>query len=125
MNITLTLTKDQRDLIECCLGVAKRHYKHLADKHRDHSVGALYHQIQHDITELENQFNEHNNNPRKWLADNGYKYSHTSWARGYVSRKKPEGHLIEYEGRFGTGYCWHTPSWRSTNYHRVAYYIGD
>lgn len=47
---------------------------------------------------------------------------HTSWARGYISRRTG-GVLMKYEGKFGKGFVLHEPSWRSTFYHHVTYYI--
>jgi len=49
--------------------------------------------------------------------------SHTSWSRGYVSRKKPEGTLAKYAGKFGKGFVKFTPSWESTRYCFVTYYL--
>jgi hypothetical protein len=48
---------------------------------------------------------------------------HTAWMRGYVSRKKPEGIIEPYKGRFGEGYTVKTPSWQSTAYCHITYYI--
>ena len=50
------------------------------------------------------------------------KYSHTSWVRGYVSRKS-SGYIERYIGRFGIGCKYHTPSYDSTIYHLVSYYL--
>ena len=49
-------------------------------------------------------------------------YDHTAWARGYTSRKS-DGWVEEYDGAFGKGYKVHRPSWKSTYYHEVDYYI--
>lgn len=49
-------------------------------------------------------------------------YHHTSWARGYVSRKT-DGYIEPYKGRFGIGVKYHVPSWSSTVYHLVSYYL--
>lgn len=47
---------------------------------------------------------------------------HTSWMRGYISRKG--GGMVEnYQGRFGKGFAVYTPSWKSTQYHYVTYYL--
>ena len=46
----------------------------------------------------------------------------TSWARGYVSRKI-DSTAEPYKGRYGEGYKVHYPSWSSTQYHRVSYYV--
>lgn len=51
-----------------------------------------------------------------------YSFHHTSWARGYVSRRGGAW-IEEYSGRFGNGYKLHHPSWQSTTYHHVTYYI--
>ena len=51
------------------------------------------------------------------------KFHHTSKIRGYVSRKIPRGIIEEYEGRFGKGYKVLRPSWESTRYCFVDYYI--
>lgn len=52
-----------------------------------------------------------------------YVEHHTSFTRGYVSRKNPEGIAIPYEGKFGTGYKVLTPSWESSQYCYVTYYV--
>ena len=52
-----------------------------------------------------------------------YKEHHTSLTQGYVSRKKPEGVAVPYKGRFGVGYKVLTPSWQSTSYCYVTYYV--
>ena len=52
----------------------------------------------------------------------GYSEHHTAWARRYVSRKG-DGEVESYSGRFGTGYKVYTPSWDSTTYCRVTYYV--
>lgn len=54
-----------------------------------------------------------------------HKLSHTSLARGYVSRKNKEGIKIKYEGRFGKGYKVLKPNFESTRYCYVSYYIED
>lgn len=48
---------------------------------------------------------------------------HTSRARRYVSRRNHDGIAEEYKGRFGRGYKIYTPSWDSTTYCFVTYYI--
>lgn len=55
----------------------------------------------------------------------GAKEHHTSWMRGYVTRKDPEGTIEPYEGRFGSGFKRIHPSWSSTTYCYVTYYIFD
>ena len=51
------------------------------------------------------------------------KKSHTALMRGYVSRKNPEGVMLKYSGKWGTGYKVLTPSWESTRYCYVTYYV--
>lgn len=51
-----------------------------------------------------------------------YKLHHTASRRGYESRKG-NGHLEEYNGRFGKGYVLVTPRWDTTQYVYVTYYI--
>ena len=51
-----------------------------------------------------------------------YTLHHTSWARGYVSRKS-EGRWETYSGKFGTGFKVFRPSWESTRFCRVEYWI--
>lgn len=61
---------------------------------------------------------------RRSLAEGRIKYHHRAWRRGYVSRKSNALTTVErYEGKFGRGYIVHTPSWSSTLYHHVEYYI--
>ena len=50
------------------------------------------------------------------------KHSHTSWRRGYVSRCF-DGNAFPYDGRFGRGYVIHRPSWQSTQYSLIEYYL--
>ena len=49
-------------------------------------------------------------------------FHHSATARGYVSRKNPNGYAEPYEGRFGTGIIIHKPRWNTTNYHTIVYY---
>lgn len=53
------------------------------------------------------------------------KYHHTAKALGYESRrtKKEEYKIESYIGRFGKGYKIHTPSFDSTRYHNISYYV--
>lgn len=51
------------------------------------------------------------------------RHHHTSWTRGYVSRRNPQGHVAPYKGRFGEGYTVATPSWESTQYCYLAYWV--
>jgi len=48
--------------------------------------------------------------------------SHTSLARGYVSRKGP-GSVAPYKGRFGSGYVHLAPCWKSSRYYFRSYYL--
>lgn len=59
------------------------------------------------------------------LNDDRYYLHHTSYARGYVSRKADYDSLpaVPYKGRFGTGYIVDLPSYESTQYCRRQYYI--
>jgi hypothetical protein len=62
-------------------------------------------------------------NELKKLVENGtLKEHHSSWHRGYVSRKG-DGVVREYSGKFGKGYILESPSWKSTNYDLITYYI--
>lgn len=56
------------------------------------------------------------------LYKRGYTSGHHAWARGYISRKS-DGYLEEYSGRYGEGYILHEPSWGSTIYHEITYFI--
>lgn len=59
------------------------------------------------------------------LRDYHYYLHHTSYYKGYVSRKADYDHLpvTPYKGRFGTGYTVDLPSYESTRYCRRQYYI--
>lgn len=50
---------------------------------------------------------------------------HTSWRQGYISRKIEEKDfpIESYDGRFGKGYKVSRPSWSSSQYSLVDYYI--
>ena len=72
------------------------------------------------------------NNPAhvKDLVENVHTFSHTSWCRGYVSRVNIplicvalSGWIKPYKGKFGIGYKILNPSWESTQYCRISYYI--
>jgi hypothetical protein len=56
------------------------------------------------------------------LKKEGAIYYHDAWHRGYVSRKG-DGYLEQYDGRYGKGYIWHHPTYKSTFYHPVSYHI--
>ena len=57
--------------------------------------------------------------------DYRFRLHHTSYARGYVSRKADYDSLpaVPYKGRFGTGYTVDLPSYESTQYCRRQYYV--
>ena len=57
------------------------------------------------------------------LTTDGLRKLHTSWHRGYVSRRRPEGKLVPYKGRFGKGVAKLTPSRNSTYYCYITYYV--
>jgi len=56
------------------------------------------------------------------LADPGLREAHCSWQSGYISRRS-KGFVCAYKGRFGEGYTIHTPSWQSTRYSLITYYL--
>ena len=60
---------------------------------------------------------------KKMIEDKKIRYSHKSWTRGYMSRTCPQGVVESYRGRFGEGFVHYEPSWKSTTYHYVTYYI--
>lgn len=47
---------------------------------------------------------------------------HEAWAKGYISRRS-EGYVERYSGKFGKGFTIHRPSWQTTNYHNIEYWI--
>lgn len=53
------------------------------------------------------------------------KLHHAAWAWGYISRKISGEEIIAepYKGRFGEGYKAHVPSFTSTRFHIILYYI--
>lgn len=57
--------------------------------------------------------------------DTRYYLHHTSYYKGYVSRKANYAHLpvTPYKGRFGSGYTVDLPSYQSTRYCRRQYYV--
>lgn len=59
------------------------------------------------------------------LKDGRYYLHHTSYYKGYVSRKADYDNLpvTPYKGRFGTGYTVDLPSYESSRYCRRQYYI--
>ncbi len=58
----------------------------------------------------------------KDIEAKGYKLHHTAWTMGYVSRKS-DVVSKSYNGRFGNGYTIERPSWDSTRYHLVDYFV--
>ena len=57
------------------------------------------------------------------VKEAGYKLHKSAWHRGYVSRRCREGIVTPYKGRYGVGYAHHEPSWKSTTYHHISYYV--
>lgn len=55
-------------------------------------------------------------------TDPKYKELHTSYYRGYVSRKS-DGIIKPYSGRYGNGYIVLSPCWVSTTYCYITYYV--
>lgn len=53
------------------------------------------------------------------------RFHHRAAGRGYVSRKKPEGVVVLYRGRFGRGIAILKPRWDTTRYILVEYYIAQ
>lgn len=60
---------------------------------------------------------------KKALKEKTMREHHFSWASGYVSRKMPEGIVVPYKGRYGEGFKVFTPSWQSSSYCTVTYYV--
>lgn len=59
----------------------------------------------------------------KELVRNGsIKELHTSYKRGYVSRKL-KGIISPYKGRFGVGFVFDSPCNHSTQYHFRTYFV--
>lgn len=48
---------------------------------------------------------------------------HTATARGYISRKNPEGIATQYAGKYGKGFRVAKPNWDSTRFYIVEYWI--
>ena len=60
------------------------------------------------------------------VSDSVLSFSHAAWHRGYISRKteRDESYSVySYDGRFGKGFVVYKPSFKSTTYHIVEYYI--
>ena len=59
----------------------------------------------------------------KKLVENGsMKELHTSYRRGYVSRKL-KGIVSPYKGKFGNGFVLDSPCYHSTLYHYRTYFV--
>jgi hypothetical protein len=60
----------------------------------------------------------------KKLVDRGLmKYHHTATREGYMSRQKPQGVIVHYNGRYGCGYIHMMPRWDTSRYMTYEYYI--
>ena len=58
--------------------------------------------------------------------DSVLRFDHDAWHRGYISRKTAHDESYQvytYNGRFGSGFVVYKPSFKSTSYHIVEYYI--
>jgi hypothetical protein len=55
------------------------------------------------------------------LESAGYHQHHAAWAKGYFCRREFE--KSPYQGKFGEGFILDVPSWETTRYHRVMYFI--
>ena len=58
----------------------------------------------------------------KQLIDEGLIFHHIAWERGYLSRKESP-FLTKYKGKFGEGYKLHIPTYKSTHYHIIEYFV--
>lgn len=56
------------------------------------------------------------------LNDKSLYHHHTASRFGYESRRG-NGHVEEYNGRFGKGYIIVSPRWDTTSYVTIDYYI--
>lgn len=56
--------------------------------------------------------------------ERNYTLHHSAWYRGYVSRKL-DGIAEPYNGRFGCGWKIFRPSWASTTYCHVEYWVEE
>lgn len=63
----------------------------------------------------------------KQLVNDGVlSFDHDAWTIGYLSRKSARDEnypVYSYDGRFGRGFVVHKPSFKSTSYHVIEYYI--
>lgn len=61
-----------------------------------------------------------------WTVTDGqdtYHLHHNAKRRGYLSRKEPIGGIQEYHGRHGDGYIVSFPSYESTSYYIISYFL--
>ena len=70
------------------------------------------------------QINAMDNDERVAYIRENLHHHHTAWTRGYVSRKC-DGIAHECHGRYGDGWIILAPSWKSTEYCHVEYYINN
>ena len=70
------------------------------------------------------QINAMDNDERVAYIRENLHHHHTAWTRGYVSRKC-DGIAHEYHGRYGDGWTIISPSWKSTTYCHIEYYINN
>ena len=59
---------------------------------------------------------------KKLVEKGSIKELHTSYRRGYVSRKL-KGIVSPYKGRFGHGFVLDSPCYHSTSYHYRTYFV--
>ena len=60
------------------------------------------------------------------VREGALSYHHDALARGYISRKtaRDESYgVYSYAGRFGSGFVVYKPSFKSTSYYIIEYYI--
>ena len=60
------------------------------------------------------------------VSEGVLRFDHDAYTRGYISRKTARNEsypVYSYNGRFGSGFIVHKPSFKSTTYHIVEYYI--
>ena len=60
------------------------------------------------------------------VSEGVLRFDHDALHRGYISRKtaRDESYdVYSYNGRFGSGFVVYKPSFKSTTYHNVEYYI--
>ena len=59
---------------------------------------------------------------KKLVEQGSIKELHTSYRRGYISRKS-KGVVSSYKGRFGHGFVVDSPCYHSTQYHFRTYFV--